>query len=253
MCGRAVIAFCFGGKQPDQVLQSVKTNFDKMSCTSSKIIFLSAVVSFVSALLQTLPSSAFIYSEEKGMVEAVLFTDKLSQFHEPYNLLHLKDAHMAIRCQLRNRSWDTKSSRNALVKLYSGQGMSPTVTFVTLDWSKSYKIEDLVEDGSVYWTLNISKHELLEHSQGASNGKEPWTYKVELGLNLNLFESWGTVVIPDIEPLLSVEFGDDVTENIAVSPPNKALFWQHPCTPGIAIFVPLHRSEQSFTGKLYWS
>ena len=78
MCGRAVIAFCFGGKQPDQVLQSVKTNFDKMSCASSKIIFLSAVVSFVSALLQTLPSSAFIYSEEKGMVEAVLFTDKLS-------------------------------------------------------------------------------------------------------------------------------------------------------------------------------
>lgn len=236
----------------NQVLQSVKTKFDKMSGTS-KIIFLSAVISFVSALLQTLPSNAFIYSEEKRMMEAVLFTDKLSQFHEPYNLLHLKDAHMVIHCQLRNRSWDTKSSRNALVKLYSRQGMSPTVTFVTLDWSKSYKIADLVEDDSVYWTLNISKHELLEHSKGTSNGKEPWTYKVELGLNLNLFESWGTVVIPDIEPLLSVQFGDDVTENIAVSPPNKALFWQHPCTSGIAIFVPLHGSEQSFTGKLYWS
>ena len=222
---------------------------DKMF-DSSSLSFRSAVVYFVSALLQTLNSNAFIYSDKRGTVEAVLFTDSFSQFSEPHNLLYFSGASMAVQCQLRNRSSDTRISRNALVKQYSEQGMSPTVTFITLDWSRSYKIEKLVEDESVYWVLNISKQELLEHYHGASNGKIPWTYKVELEHNLNLFESWGTVVIPDIEPLLSVHFGDHMAENIDISAPNNVIFWQHPCTPGVAVLVPILESEKSSSGKL---
>lgn len=225
-----------------------KSKLDKMSASLSLLHF--ASVYFVLTLLQPLHSNAFIFSGERGTVEAVLFTDSFSQFREPHNLLYFNDASLSIRCQLKNRSWDTPDSRNALVKQYSVQGMSPTVTFITLDWSKSYKIEELVEDESVYWTLNISKHEVLEHYEGKSNGKIPWTYKVELEQDLNLFESWGTVVIPDIEPLLSVEPGDLVAKFVDISASKDIIFWQHPCTPGVAVLVPVFESEQSFTGRL---
>lgn len=231
-----------------QEIRSKPNKTDKMSAPSSLFHF--ASVCFILTLLQALHSNAFIYSGERGMVEAVLFTHSFSQFNEPHNLLYFNDASLAIRCQLRNQSWDTPQTRNALVKQYSEQGMSPSVTFITLDWSKSFNIEELVEDENIYWTSNISKHELLEHCDGESNGKIPWTYKVELGQGLNLFESWGTVVFPDIEPLLSVQLGDVLDEFIDLSAPKDVMLWQHPCSAGIALLVPIFESKESFTGKL---
>ena len=207
-------------------------------------------VHFALTIIHVLHSNAFIYSDEKGVVEAVLFTDSFSQFREPHNSLYFNDASLAIRCQLRNRSSDNSHSRNALVKQYADKGMSPTVTLKTLDCSKSYKIEELVEDESVYWTVNISKQELLEHCDAERNGKIPWTYKLELEKDLTLFESWGTVVFPDIEPLLSIELGDVLDESVDILASKNVIFWQHPCSPGVAILVPLSDSEQPFKGML---
>lgn len=205
---------------------------------------------FVFTPIQFLHSKAFIYSDAKGTIEAVLFTDSFSQFREPHNLLYFSDESLTIRCQLRNRSWDTLSSRNALVKHYSDQGMSPTVTFMTLDCSKSYEIEELVQDESVYWTVNISKREIIDYCHGQSNGKIPWTFKLELEKDLGLFESWGTVVFPDQEPLLSVQLGEILNESIDISAPENVIFWQHPCSPGVAVLVPLSGNKQPLTGRI---
>lgn len=217
-----------------------------MSASSS---FSTLVVHFVLTFLQTLHSNAFIDNGERGNVEAVLFTEFPSQFSEPYNLLYFKSASLVVHCQLRNRSSDTQNTRNALVNQYSSQGMAPAVTFVTLGWSKSYHFDELIQDDSTYWTINISKLELLPHE--TSSGKSPWQYKVELGKGLNLFESWGTLVIPDIEPILSTEFGDYLTELNAISAAEDVIVWQHPCTPGVAVLVPVFEVKQSFTGTLY--
>ena len=183
------------------------------------------------------------------MVEAVVFADFSSQFNEPHNLLYFKAASLEVHCQLRNRSSDTQLTRNALVNQYYIQGMSPTVTFITLNWSKSYKFDVPIVDENVYWQLNISKDELLAQCEETLGGKIPWTFKVELGQGLNLFESWGTVVIPDIEPLLSVQLGDSLTESNGISSPADVIVWQHPCTPGVAVLAPLFEVEQSFAGK----
>lgn len=218
-----------------------------MSASSS---FFLLAVHFVLILFQTLNSNAFIYDGERGLVEAVVFADFWSQFNEPYNLLYFKNAFLILHCQLRNRSNDAKNTRNTLVKQYSAQGISPTVSFITLDWSKSYKFDEIVQDENVFWTLNISKSELLEHCNGANSGKIPWTFKVELGQGLNLFESWGTVVLPDMEPLLSVELGERMTEDNKIPSPVDVIVWQHPCSPGVAVLTPVFEAEQSFTGKL---
>lgn len=217
-----------------------------MSARSSLILL---VVYFVLTLLQTLYSNAFIYDGERGMVEAVVFADFSSQFNEPYNLLYFKAAYLDVNCQLRNRSSDTQNTRNALVNQYYTQGMSPTITFITLGWSKTYKFDELIQDENVFWMLNISKDELLEQCDGTLSGKIPWTFKVELGQGLNLFESWGTVVMPDTEPLLSVQLGDPMTESNEISAPADVIVWQHPCTPGVVVLAPLFEVEQAFTGK----
>ena len=227
------------------VLPQLESNLKMITSFS---IFRFTPVHFALTIIQVLHSNAFIYGDEKGVVEAVLFTDNFSQFREPYNSLYFNDASLAIRCQLRNQSWDNSHSRNALVKQYADQEMSPTVTLRTLDCSKSYKIEELVEDESVYWTVNISKQEVLEHCGAERNGKVPWTYKLELEKDLNLFESWGTVVFPDVEPLLSIELGDVLDESVDILAPKDAIFWQHPCSPGVAVLVPLSKSEQPFKG-----
>lgn len=218
-----------------------------MSASSGSFFLLA--VNFVLILLQKLNSNAFIYDGEKGMLEAVVFTDFSSQFNGPYNLLYFKNAFLAVQCQLRNRSNDTPNTRNTLVSQYSAQGMSPTVTFITLGWSKSYNFDELIQDENVFWTLNISKHELLEQYDGTNSGKIPWTFKVELGQGLNLFESWGTVVMPDVEPLLSVELGDHMTEFNEISAPVDVIVWQHPCSSGVAVLVPVFDGKQSFKGK----
>lgn len=217
-----------------------------MSATSSFILL---AAHFVLPLLQSLNSNAFIYHGEGGMVEAVVFADFSSQYNEPHNLLYFRAASLDVHCQLRNRTSDTQITRNALVNHYYTQGMSPTVTFITLEWSKSYKFDELIEDENVYWKLNISKDELLAQCEEKFRGKIPWKLKVELGQGLNLFESWGTVVIPDIEPLLSVQLGDSLSESINISSPADVVIWQHPCTPGVAVLAPLFKVQQSFTGK----
>ncbi|XP_068707343.1 cation channel sperm-associated auxiliary subunit beta-like [Montipora foliosa] len=207
-------------------------------------------IHFPLTLLQTFHSEAFIYNSEEETVQAVLFTDSLSQFEEPHSLLYFSEAILPIRCQLRNRSWDTSQSRNALVQQYADQGMFPTITFISLQCSKSYNIDELVEDDSVYWTKNISKQEVLDYCVVDKNGNVPWTYKVELGKGLDLFESWGTVVFPDIEPLLSIQLGDTLVDSITgISPPKDVVYWQHPCSPAVAVLVPLFNTrKQSFTG-----
>ena len=216
-----------------------------MAASSS---FFLLAVHFVLIMLQTLNSDAFICDGEKGMVEAVIFTDLSSQFNEPYNLLYFEDASLAVHCQLRNRSNDNPNTRNTLVNQYSAQGMPPTVTFITLDWSKSYKFDELIEGENVFWMLNISKHELLEEYEESNGGKIPWTFKVELGQGLNLFESWGTVVMPDKEPLLSVELGDHITELNKIPSPVDVIVWQHPCSPGVAVLAPVFDGKQTFKG-----
>ena len=218
----------------------------KMSVRASFILL---AAHFVLPLLQPLTSNAFIYVDEGGMIEAVVFTDFSSQFDEPYNLLYFKAASLDVHCQLRNRSGDTQNTRNALGNQYYTQGMSPAITFITPDWSKSYKFDEFIVDENVYWKLNISKDELLAHCKETLGGKIPWTFKVELGQGLNLFECWGTVVIPDIEPLLSVQLGDSLTESNEISAPTDVIVWQHPCTPGVAVLAPLLEVGKSFTGK----
>lgn len=217
-----------------------------MSATSSFILL---AAHFVLPLLQSLNSNAFIYHGEGGMVEAVVFADFSSQYNEPHNLLYFRASSLDVHCQLRNRSSDTQITRNALVNQYYTQGMSPTVTFITLEWSKSYKFDELIEDENVYWKLNISKDELLAQCEEKFRGQIPWKLKVELGQGLNLFESWGTVVIPDIEPLLSVQLGDSLSESIDISAPADVIIWEHPCTPGVSVLAPLFKVQQSFTGK----
>ena len=217
-----------------------------MSARSSFIIL---AAHFVMPLLQPLNSNAFIYVDEGGMVEAVVFADFSSQFDEPYNLLYFKAASLDVHCQLRNRSSDTQHTRNALVNQYYTQGMSPTITFISPDWSKSYKFDEFIVNENVYWKLNISKDELLAHCEETLRGKIPWTFKVELGQGLDLFECWGTVVIPDIEPLLLVQLGDSLTESNEISAPTDVIVWQHPCTPGVAVLAPLLEVGKSFTGK----
>lgn len=216
---------------------------------SARSSFILLAAHFVLPLLQPLNSNAFIYDDEGGMVEAVVFADFSTQFNEPYNLLYFKAAFLDLHCQLRNRSSDTQITRNALVNQYYTQGMSPTVTFITLDWSKSYKFDELIADENVYWKLNIPKDELLAQCEETLSGKIPWTFKVELGQGLNLFECWGTVVIPDIEPLLSVQLGDSLADSKEISAPTDVIVWQHPCTPGVAVLAPLFEVKQSFTGK----
>ena len=218
----------------------------KMSAGASFILL---AAHFVLPLLQPLNSNAFTYVGEGGMVEAVVFTDFSSQFVEPYNLLYFKAASLDVHCQLRNRSSDTKNTRNALGNQYYTQGMSPTITLITPDWSISYKFDEFIVDENVYWKLNISKDELLAHCEETLRGKIPWAFKVELGQGLNLFECWGTVVIPDIEPLLSVQLGDSLTESNEISAPTDVIVWQHPCTPGVAVLAPLLEVGESFTGK----
>lgn len=218
----------------------------KMSVRSSFILL---AAHFVLLLLQPLNSNAFIYVDEEGMVEAVVFADFSSQFDEPYNLLYFKAASLDVHCQLRNRSSDTQNTRNTLGNQYYTKGMSPTITLITPDWWKSYKFEEFIADENVYWKLNISKDELLAHCEETLRGKIPWTFKVELGKGLNLFECWGTVVMPDIEPLLSVQLGDSLTESNEISAPTNVIVWQHPCTPGVAVLAPLLEVGKSFTGK----
>ena len=191
---------------------------------------------------------SLINSGDRGNIEAFLFT---SRSHETYNLLHFKDSSLKIFCQLRNRVNDTKDVRNSLVRQYSSQGMSPTVTFTTPTWSKSYEFDNLVDDENVYWTLNISKSELLQQVDSISDGKTHWTYKIELGNGIDLFESWGTVVFPETEPLLSVRLGDEVeevNENMAVE---DVIFWQHPCSLSVALLALVRKEvEISFTGNV---
>ena len=217
-------------------------------------LFCFSSIYFPLTLLQTFHIEAFIYNSEEETVQAVLFTDSLSQFEEPHNLLYFSEAILSIRCQLRNRSWDTSQSRNALVQQYADQGMFPTITFISLQCSKLYNIDELVEDDSVYWTKNISKQEVLDYCVVDKNGNVPWTYKVELGKGLDLFESWGTVVFPDIEPLLSIQLGDTLGDSITgISPPKDVVYWQHPCSPAVAVLVPLFNTrKQSFTGTILY-
>ncbi|XP_022784623.1 cation channel sperm-associated protein subunit beta-like [Stylophora pistillata] len=215
---------------------------------SSSSRFFVLALHFVIILLQKQHSNAFIDFGDRGSVEAVVFEEFSSQFREPYNLLYFKSASLVVYCQLRNRSSDTQNSRNVLVNEYSSQGMAPTITIVTLGWSKSYFFNELIQDEDSYWKMNISKEELSEHFHEESKGRIPWQFRVELGQGLNLFESWGNLIIPDFDPLFSVEFGDSLSDQNAIPVVEDVIVWQHPCTPGFAVLVPVFEVKESFTG-----
>lgn len=217
-----------------------------MSVNSS---FFLLTLHFVIISLQKLHSNAFIDFGERGIVEAVVFAEFTSQFREPYNLLYFKSAFLVVHCQLRNRSSDTQNSRNVLVNQYSSQGMTPIVTIITLSWSKSYFFDQLVQGEDSYWTMNISKQELSEHYHEESHGRIPWQFKIELGQDLNLFESWGTLVLPEFDPILSVQFGDYMSDLNAIPAVEDVIVWQHPCTPGVAVLVPVFEVKEFFTGN----
>lgn len=188
------------------------------------------------------------FFKNSNALEAVVFTDKNSfDFH---NRLYFENDTLKIFCQIRNPKNDTNYNRNTLVKYYATQGMAPTIVFSNSTWSTQIMAFPLlVEEEKVYWELNLSKTVLMQNSDSSLLYYEPWDFTVELGTGLDLFKTKGSLVVKEMEPLLSVQLGDEVKEVPTEFSPIKTALWQSHCSPNVAVLQPTFNATiQPYSG-----
>ena len=203
-----------------------------------------AVLSFFQYSFSTFLPYDFGHEE----VESVVFTSEDNNGTDSFGQLYFRGSSVVIIYQLRYRNNDTKYNRNYLVKRYASQGIKPNIRFWNLTWNTSFELEELVEENTVYWRRNISK---LQISQDSNYISGSWRYLVELGKGLNLFEKSGNLILKDEEPLLNLEFGDEVISPISFhSKPKDLIIRASPCSTGVAAIVPvINTTEDPYSGK----
>ncbi|XP_031554331.1 cation channel sperm-associated protein subunit beta-like [Actinia tenebrosa] len=181
-------------------------------------------------------------------VESVVYTSNSEDNGtDSFGQLYFQGSSMVIIYQVRYRYNDTKYNRNSLVRRYASQGIKPNIRFWNLTWNTSFELKELVEEDTVYWRRNISK---LQISQDTNYISGSWKYLVELGKGLNLFEKSGSLILKDEEPLLNLEFGDEITNPILFqSKPNGLIIKSSPCSSGVAAIVPvINTTEDEYSG-----
>ena len=196
-------------------------------------------------------SVGFLDFKEQSRIETIVFSNQRGfTRQQAFDWLYFNDPVLVVYCQLRYRDNDTDVNRNYLVRKFASQGMSPSLTLSSPTGSKTFDFETpIYEENFSYWTMNISKTEVLKDI--ACNEKAPWNFKAELKKGLNLYETWGSLVFGDTEPLLNVKLGDSIESNSIDlrSAPDGVLLWHSPCSLGVAALVPrLNVTEMSYTG-----
>ena len=182
-------------------------------------------------------------------LQTVVFTEKDSfNFH---NRLYFDEAILIIFCQIRDPQNDTDYGRSHLVKFYASQGMAPTIVFSNSTWStETMEFPQLVEEEKVYWKLNVSKSALMVDNGDWLDNREPWDFTVELGRGLDLFKTRGSLVVKEMEPLLSVQLGDKLKEIPTAFLPQKSILWRSPCSPNVAVILPTFNTTlQPYSGQ----
>ncbi|EDO49139.1 predicted protein [Nematostella vectensis] len=187
---------------------------------------------------------------KSGQIETVVFT-AANRETESFGQLYLAGSRMEVFCQLRYRTiQDTNETRRELVDRFALNGMRPRITFSNMTRNSSFEFNEfVVDENGAYWKVNISKSEISQDNFSLDSS-EAWQYYAELGKGLNLFESSGTLVVKELEPLLNLQFGDEVHGPISViSPPYGAVIRHSACSPGVSAIVPLlDTSIKQFSG-----